>query len=101
MLATEKTADTDDVTFASVVARRASVVLMFVPNLVTRLLLLLIRLYQKTLSPLLGPCCRFEPSCSAYAAGALKKHGLLRGLAKAIYRVARCNPLCKGGYDPP
>jgi hypothetical protein len=65
------------------------------------LLLLLIALYQRTLSPLLGPCCRFEPSCSAYAAEALKKHGLLRGMAKSIWRVLRCNPLCKGGYDPP
>lgn len=65
-----------------------------------RLLLGGIALYKKYISPQLGPCCRFEPSCSAYAAEAIQKHGALKGSALAIWRILRCNPLCKGGYDP-
>jgi len=60
----------------------------------------LVRLYQATVSPLLGPCCRYAPSCSAYAVEALQKHGVWRGLALAAWRVLRCHPLAKGGYDP-
>ncbi len=68
------------------------------------LLILLIRVYQRTLSPLLsyaGPVCRFEPSCSRYAIGALKKYGLFRGLAKSLRRYLSCHPWHPGGYDPP
>lgn len=61
----------------------------------------LIRLYQRVVSPGLRPCCRFTPSCSAYAVESLQKHGLVRGLAKAVWRVCRCNPLGRAGYDPP
>ena len=60
----------------------------------------LVRLYQATVSPLLGPCCRYVPSCSAYAVEALKVHGVWRGLALAAWRVLRCHPLAEGGYDP-
>ena len=60
----------------------------------------LIRGYQRLLSPLLLRCCRFEPSCSAYAIEALRKKGLVRGSLKAAWRILRCNPFCKGGYDP-
>ena len=61
----------------------------------------LVRGYRKAISPLLGPAkCRFEPSCSAYALVALERHGTLRGLALAVWRLLRCQPLCKGGYDP-
>ncbi|HNR88004.1 MAG TPA: membrane protein insertion efficiency factor YidD [Spirochaetota bacterium] len=60
----------------------------------------LIQLYQLLLSPLLPPACRFYPSCSAYAIEALRKFGLVKGLALAAYRILRCNPLCRGGYDP-
>ena len=67
----------------------------------TRLLLLLIRLYQLTLSPLLGPCCRFEPSCSRYAMRCLELHGALRGSWLAVKRISRCHPFNPGGYDPP
>lgn len=63
-------------------------------------LVLLIRLYQLTLSPLLGPCCRFYPSCSHYAIGAIRVHGPLRGCALAAWRILRCNPLVPGGFDP-
>jgi putative membrane protein insertion efficiency factor len=65
------------------------------------LLIAAIRLYQITLSPLLGPACRFEPSCSRYMVECLKKYGLLKGLAKGLRRVSRCHPWDPGGYDPP
>jgi putative membrane protein insertion efficiency factor len=60
----------------------------------------LLRLYQISLSPLLGPACRFEPSCSHYAVEALERFGLARGFWLAIRRLARCHPLGKSGYDP-
>jgi len=60
----------------------------------------IVRLYQATVSPLLGPCCRYVPSCSAYAVEALRVHGVWRGLALAAWRVLRCHPLAEGGYDP-
>ena len=60
-----------------------------------------IRVYQKTLSPLLGPLCRFQPSCSRYTVEALQKYGLIKGLAKGAWRIARCNPFNPGGIDPP
>jgi putative membrane protein insertion efficiency factor len=65
------------------------------------LLIVAIRLYQITLSPLLGPACRFEPSCSRYMVESLKKYGLLKGLARGLRRVSRCHPWDPGGYDPP
>ncbi|SIO57848.1 hypothetical protein SAMN05444166_5504 [Singulisphaera sp. GP187] len=71
---------------------------------VASLLILAILIYQKTLSPLLslfGPVCRFEPSCSRYMIGALRKYGLITGLRKGIGRVLRCHPWDPGGYDPP
>jgi uncharacterized protein len=60
----------------------------------------LIRLYQYAISPWLGPSCRFSPSCSSYAAEALKRHGLARGGWLAFRRLLRCNPWHAGGYDP-
>ena len=60
----------------------------------------LIRLYQRALSPLLGPRCRYYPSCSQYALEALEEHGLLRGLWLALKRIGRCHPLHPGGFDP-
>lgn len=56
--------------------------------------------YRLLLSPVLGPCCRFQPTCSAYACEALATHGVLWGSLLAIWRLLRCNPLCKGGDDP-
>jgi putative membrane protein insertion efficiency factor len=64
------------------------------------LLLFSIRCYQALLSPLLGGHCRFEPSCSRYAAQAIESHGAGRGTALACWRLVRCNPFSKGGYDP-
>ena len=65
------------------------------------LLVGLIRIYQVTLSPLIGNVCRFEPTCSRYMVGALRKYGLFRGFAKGVGRVLRCHPWNPGGYDPP
>ncbi len=60
----------------------------------------LLRLYKRFVSPLLPPACRFEPTCSEYAAAAIEEHGLLRGAALAAWRLLRCNPWCRGGFDP-
>ena len=65
-----------------------------------RLLLALIAGYRRFVSPLLGPRCRFAPSCSAYAAEAVGLHGAGRGSWLAVRRVARCHPFHPGGYDP-
>ncbi|MFZ9745525.1 MAG: membrane protein insertion efficiency factor YidD [Opitutaceae bacterium] len=76
------------------------------PGPASRLLLLLIRLYQRTLSRLLpvvslGTCaCRFSPSCSCYAAEAVRLHGAPRGVLLALRRLLRCTPLHPGGFDP-
>lgn len=60
----------------------------------------LIRIYQRFISPLKPKCCRFTPTCSSYAIEALAKRGLFVGLALTVYRVLRCNPFGRGGYDP-
>ncbi|MDY4976536.1 MAG: membrane protein insertion efficiency factor YidD [Clostridia bacterium] len=65
-----------------------------------QLLLCLIKGYQKYVSPLKRPCCRFVPTCSEYAVQALERYGVLRGGWMALKRILRCNPFCKGGYDP-
>lgn len=64
------------------------------------LALLLIRFYQYVVSPLLGPRCRFVPSCSHYTVEAITKYGVLKGCYLGIRRILRCNPLSPGGYDP-
>jgi hypothetical protein len=69
---------------------------------VTRSLLLsLIRLYQLTLSRLLGPSCRFEPSCSEYTAISIERFGAARGAWLGLRRICRCHPFHRGGFDPP
>lgn len=69
--------------------------------MVSRLLINLIRFYQKYLSGLKGgPTCIYVPTCSAYAIQALKKYGALKGSCLAVRRIMRCHPFHKGGYDP-
>ena len=65
-----------------------------------QILITLVRIYQVALSPLLGNWCRFEPTCSNYFIEALQKKGVLKGVALGIFRILRCNPFCRGGYDP-
>jgi putative membrane protein insertion efficiency factor len=64
------------------------------------LLIAMIRGYKKYISSALPNACRFSPTCSEYAMQALEEWGVIRGLGLAIWRILRCNPLCKGGYDP-
>ena len=66
-----------------------------------RLLIGTIRFYQKNISPYKGgSCCRFVPTCSEYALQAVTKYGAFKGMYKAIKRILKCHPFCKGGYDP-
>lgn len=67
---------------------------------VTRAMILLIEFYRRYVSPFLAPSCRFQPSCSAYAQDALKRHGLRRGGWLALRRILRCHPWSEGGADP-
>lgn len=66
----------------------------------SKILIAFVRVYQYTMSPLLGPRCRYYPSCSNYAVEALREHGAVRGLGLAAWRLLRCNPFSNGGYDP-
>jgi putative membrane protein insertion efficiency factor len=65
-----------------------------------KIVLWIIRGYQLLLSPMLGPRCRFYPSCSCYAHTAIERYGVLRGSWLGLRRLLRCHPLNKGGYDP-
>ncbi len=69
-------------------------------SLAARFILLLINFYQKAISPLTPASCRYFPTCSSYAREAIIVHGALRGSLLAIWRILRCNPFGKGGYDP-
>ena len=64
------------------------------------LLLSIIRFYRKHISPHLPAMCRYYPTCSCYAVEAIETHGAFKGFLLALWRVLRCNPLSKGGYDP-
>ena len=63
-------------------------------------LIVLVKFYQLCISPFTPPSCRFTPTCSQYAIDAIRTHGLLRGFALSSWRILRCNPWCRGGYDP-
>jgi len=65
-----------------------------------KFVILILRFYKKFISPALPDSCRFYPTCSEYAATAVGKYGVLKGSIKSIYRIMRCNPFNKGGYDP-
>jgi putative membrane protein insertion efficiency factor len=60
----------------------------------------ILKLYKSLVSPLLPPACRYVPTCSEYAAEAIVRHGFWHGGALAVWRVLRCNPFARGGYDP-
>lgn len=64
-------------------------------------LVAVVRAYQFTVSPWIKPTCRFQPTCSHYMVGALRKYGLVRGTLRGLWRIVRCNPFSAGGYDPP
>ena len=68
--------------------------------MVKRFLIRLIRGYQKYISPGLGNHCKYLPTCSQYMIDALEKYGVFKGLMLGIWRILRCNPFSKGGYDP-
>jgi putative membrane protein insertion efficiency factor len=69
-------------------------------GLFKNLLIFIIKIYQKIISPLKKPSCRFYPTCSQYAVEAISKYGALRGSVKAIKRILKCHPFNPGGYDP-
>jgi putative membrane protein insertion efficiency factor len=69
-------------------------------NVVSRILILPIRVWQVTVSAVLPPTCRYSPSCSAYAIEALQRHGPVKGLWLGGRRIARCHPWGSSGYDP-
>lgn len=68
---------------------------------VAGVLILLVKCYQWTLSPLIGRQCRFEPTCSRYFIGAVKKYGPWSGMVRGVLRICRCHPWHPGGFDPP
>ena len=65
-----------------------------------RFFIWLISIYQRLISPLVGPCCRFHPTCSEYAKEALESHGLVMGIWLTIKRMSKCHPLGGSGFDP-
>ncbi|MHC2066601.1 membrane protein insertion efficiency factor YidD [Bremerella sp. T1] len=60
-----------------------------------------VRCYQYTLSPWIGQACRFQPTCSHYFIGAVRKYGPVSGAIRGAWRILRCNPFCRSGFDPP
>lgn len=68
--------------------------------IINKTVLLFIRAYQYVISPMIGPVCRFYPSCSEYAYVAIHRYGLIRGISLAIKRILKCNPYNQGGIDP-
>jgi putative membrane protein insertion efficiency factor len=78
--------------------KRAWYILVHVPAWI---LIGLVQLYKLLLSPIVGPVCRFQPSCSTYFIESVRKYGAVRGAWRGILRICRCHPWHPGGYDPP
>lgn len=76
-------------------------VLSFANRALAAVLIAAVRVYQYTLSPVVGRQCRFTPTCSNYFIGAVRKHGAVRGAWRGLWRICRCHPFHPGGYDPP
>jgi hypothetical protein len=72
---------------------------MFVWLLPRNLCVVLLRVYRAVISPLYGDVCRYYPSCSAYALGAIQQHGVVKGIGLGAWRIARCHPWAEGGVD--
>jgi putative membrane protein insertion efficiency factor len=70
-------------------------------NLPANIIIAMVKVYQWTLSPIVGRQCRFTPTCSNYMIQAVQKYGAVKGVLKGIGRLLRCHPFCKAGYDPP
>lgn len=68
--------------------------------MIRTLALAILRSYQLVVSPWIGPACRFSPTCSEYASEAIQRYGVLRGVGKALWRLLRCHPFHRGGWDP-
>lgn len=79
---------------------RTAPTILHSPSSILALLAGALRFYKRFISPLLPPACRFHPTCSEYAQEALEKHGVVKGLWKALFRLLRCHPFSRGGYDP-
>lgn len=75
--------------------------LSLIVQLPSLVLIALVRVYQFSLSPIIGQQCRFQPTCSHYMIGAIQKYGAIRGVWKGTLRICRCHPWHPGGYDPP
>ena len=71
-----------------------------ISQILTYPFILIIKFYQSYISPLIGPNCRYNPTCSEYSINSFKKYGLIKGLYLSIKRILKCNPLFKGGFDP-
>jgi uncharacterized protein len=65
------------------------------------MMIAMVRFYQRAISPLIGSNCRYSPTCSQYMIEAIEKYGIIRGVMKGTWRICRCHPFTKGGYDPP
>lgn len=65
-----------------------------------RVLIAILRFYKRRISPMLPDACIYTPTCSEYAMEAIQKHGVIKGTGLAVWRILRCNPFAKGGYDP-
>lgn len=76
------------------------IIIQGVSGLIRKLIVICIKVYQKWISPLKRPSCRFYPTCSQYALEAVQKYGSLRGLIMAVKRIMKCHPFHPGGYDP-
>jgi putative membrane protein insertion efficiency factor len=72
----------------------------FIGNVPAMALLAVLHGYRRWVSPLTPPSCRFTPTCSRYAVDAVRRYGFIRGSWLGLWRILRCNPFCKGGYDP-
>ncbi|MBN2216879.1 MAG: membrane protein insertion efficiency factor YidD [Pirellulales bacterium] len=80
---------------------RARSFLAFLASLPGRFLIGVVRFYQTLISPMLGQHCRFQPTCSEYFILAVRKYGVFRGALRGVWRICRCHPWSRGGYDPP